>query len=474
MEEIRSVGIDIGTSTTQVVFSTFSLENTAGYFSAPRISIADKRVTYKSRVYFTPLKTASLIDGAAVRDIVAGEYARAGMTPADVQTGAVIITGESARKENAAEVLRRLSDFAGEFVVSTAGPDLESVIAGKGSGAWTYSKDRDAVAVNLDVGGGTTNLVRFESGDTAAVGCFDIGGRLIRLDMDGTVTYISPSARQIAETLSLPLAVGRRADAALLRQVTDKMARLLAQSLGLLPAEPLLRQVKTPGSTDYALGRRPERLFFSGGVAACMAQSPEHPFAFGDIGPLLGESLQKVFGALPLPFAPGGETLRATVVGAGTYTTSLSGSTIFYTDGVFPVKNVPVCRLTPQEEAACFKGESEALAGRVRRFFAENQTPMMALFLEGKSDPTYREVQQLAAAAAAALERETPAGTPLLLSVERDMAKALGRAMHRRLPHRPLAVIDSVQVGQNDYIDVGRPLMDGLVVPVIVKTLLFG
>lgn len=139
MSSILSVGIDIGTSTTQVIFSRITMDNMAGYFSAPRIAITGKELIYKSKIHFTPLKTPVLLDGDGVRDIVAVEFAQAGFRPENVDTGAVIITGESARKENAAVVLEKLSSFAGEFVVSTAGPDLESVIAGKGSGAFQYS-----------------------------------------------------------------------------------------------------------------------------------------------------------------------------------------------------------------------------------------------------------------------------------------------------------------------------------------------
>jgi len=112
LPDILSVGIDIGTSTTQLVFSRLTMQNTSGYFSVPRVSIVDKQVIYKSQVYLTPLATPILIDGEAVRDLVAAEFRKAGFSPADVDTGAVIITGESARKENAALVLDKLSSFA--------------------------------------------------------------------------------------------------------------------------------------------------------------------------------------------------------------------------------------------------------------------------------------------------------------------------------------------------------------------------
>ena len=200
MAEILSVGIDIGTSTTQLVFSRITMEDQGGYFSVPRVSIVDKEVIYRSEVYLTPLLSPVLVDGEAVGRIAEEAYRRAGFTPADVDTGAVIITGESARKENAAAVLDRLSVLAGEFVVSTAGPDLEAIIAGKGSGAQQYSEEMCCTAVNLDIGGGTTNLVLFDCGRTVGKGCLDIGGRLIRLEPDYTVTYLSPAAALVAES----------------------------------------------------------------------------------------------------------------------------------------------------------------------------------------------------------------------------------------------------------------------------------
>ena len=119
-----SVGIDIGTSTSQVIFSHLTIENTAGYFSVPSVEIVGKEIIYKSPVYRTPLLDRSLIDGAALKKILEKEYQSAGVVPAQVETGAAIITGESARKENASMVLDELSVFAGDFVVSTAGPDL--------------------------------------------------------------------------------------------------------------------------------------------------------------------------------------------------------------------------------------------------------------------------------------------------------------------------------------------------------------
>lgn len=474
--EILSVGIDIGTSTTQVIFSKLRMENLADYFSAPRISIVEKELVYKSDVHTTPLATPVLLDGLGVRKIVEEEYRKAGYSPADPDTGAVIITGESARKENAALITEQLSSFAGEFVVSTAGPDLESVIAGKGSGAFQYSMDNECTVVNLDIGGGTTNIVFFDHGQVKAKCCFDIGGRLIRLDGDGTVRSVSPAAKAVAEAVGVSLRPGQRVSEQTLRTVTDKMAELLAQAIGLAPAEPLLETVRTPNSARQELqGRHISRICFSGGVADCIYNQEQNALRYGDIGVLLGASIRENRLLQTCKAIPAGETIRATVVGAGIYTTTISGSTIEYSEALFPMKNVPMLRLDLREQQRCLDGEAQWLREKAAWFLQQSGSDLLALSLPGKQDPTYGEVKRLAECIVTALDAVLPAGKPVITVLETDMAKALGLAMKLTAANqRKIAAIDGIRTEGNDYLDIGKPLMDGLVVPVAVKTLLFG
>lgn len=476
MPDILSVGIDIGTSTTQLVFSRISMENTTGYFSVPRVTITAKQVIYKSKVYLTPLSTPVLIDGEAVRDIVAGEFRAAGFSPSDVDTGAVIITGESARKENAATVLEKLSSFAGEFVVSTAGPDLESIIAGKGSGAFQYSLDNGCTAANLDIGGGTTNIVVFDNGETAAKGCYDVGGRLIRLRRDMTLEYVSPAAERVARAVGVTLREGARATVPELRRVTDKMAELLAQAMGLLPREPLLDAVRTPGSSELVLGgKAPGRICFSGGVADCIDGNPDELFPYGDVGVLLGQSIARGRLAASIPRLHGSETIRATVVGAGTYTTSISGSTITYASELLPIKNLPALKLDAREEDTCFAGAHEPLARQIRWFLEQSGAERMILAMKGRENPSYEELKTAASCLARAMDAALPKNAPVLVVLERDIAKALGLRLRAELRgRREVVCIDGIKVEQGDYVDLGKSVLDGMVIPVVVKTLLFG
>lgn len=474
---ILSVGIDVGTSTTQVVFSKLQMDNAGGYFSVPRVAIVDKEVVYKSEVYMTPLKTDVLIDTDALRDIVAAEFRKAGYRPEDTDSGAVIITGESARKENSDAVLKSLSDFAGDFVVSAAGPDMESLIAGKGSGAWQYSMDHHCRVANLDIGGGTTNVVLFEDGETLARGCLDIGGRLICMNPQGIITKVSPAAAVMAQAAGVSVSVGDRCDELKLTAVTRQMAAALNAYLGVgtKDIDAILRQIKTPGSSDFPVPEKVQAVFFSGGVADLIYHESADTWAYGDIGVLLGRAIRESRLFTDFQKMEPGETIRATVVGAGTYTTTISGSTITYSDDIFPLKNIPVIKLDEELQEACFAGETESVIRRIQWVLGQNDEEHFILAMPGKRNPGYMEMKRAAASIRQIMDRVQPPGEPILLVIESDIAKAMGQ-MIRQQPDlkRQVVAIDSIHVEDGEYVDMGKPMMNGMVIPVVVKTLIFG
>ena len=474
---ILSVGIDVGTSTTQVVFSKLQMDNAGGYFSVPRVAIVDKEVVYKSEVYMTPLKTDVLIDTDALRDIVAAEFRKAGYRPEDTDSGAVIITGESARKENSDAVLKSLSDFAGDFVVSAAGPDMESLIAGKGSGAWQYSMDHHCRVANLDIGGGTTNVVLFEDGETLARGCLDIGGRLICMNPQGIITKVSPAAAVMAKAAGVSVSVGDRCDELKLTVVTRQMAAALNAYLGVgtKDIDAILRKIKTPGSSDFPVPEKVQAVFFSGGVADLIYHESADTWAYGDIGVLLGRAIRESRLFTDFQKMEPGETIRATVVGAGTYTTTISGSTITYSDDIFPLKNIPVIKLDEELQKACFAGETEPVIRRIQWVLGQNDEELFILAMPGKRNPGYMEMKRAAASIRQIMDRVQPPGEPILLVIESDIAKAMGQ-MIRQQPDlkRQVVAIDSIHVEDGEYVDMGKPMMNGMVIPVVVKTLIFG
>lgn len=474
---ILSVGIDVGTSTTQVVFSKLQMDNAGGYFSVPRVAIVDKEVVYKSEVYMTPLKTDVLIDTDALRNIVAAEFRKAGYRPEDTDSGAVIITGESARKENSDAVLKSLSDFAGDFVVSAAGPDMESLIAGKGSGAWQYSMDHHCRVANLDIGGGTTNVVLFEDGETLARGCLDIGGRLICMNPQGIITKVSPAAAVMAQAAGVSVSVGDRCDELKLTAVTRQMAAALNAYLGVgtKDIDAILRQIKTPGSSDFPVPEKVQAVFFSGGVADLIYHESADTWAYGDIGVLLGRAIRESRLFTDFQKMEPGETIRATVVGAGTYTTTISGSTITYSDDIFPLKNIPVIKLDEELQEACFAGETEPVIRRIQWVLGQNDEEHFILAMPGKRNPGYMEMKRAAASIRQIMDRVQPPGEPILLVIESDIAKAMGQMIRQQLDlKRQVVAIDSIHVEDGEYVDMGKPMMNGMVIPVVVKTLIFG
>ncbi len=473
MEAIMSVGIDVGTTTTQVVFSRLYLENTAGIYSVPKVSITGKEILYRSEPFQTPLTDRTHIDAEKVSGIVRSVYRDAGFTPDDVSSGAVIITGESARKENAENIVRSLSGMAGEFVISAAGPDMESVIAGKGSGAYSASKNKNLRVINLDIGGGTTNAVLFNRGRTMDTGCIDVGGRLIRTDKDGTVTGFSEAAKLVAEDIGVTLEEGMRDEQAL-RVIVRRQASLIAELATLKPRTDLFKKLRTPDSSPFEIAAPPDAICYSGGVADAVGGKYDGGdlYRFGDTGILLGQAVREDPYLARILHIEADNTISATVIGAGSYTTTVSGSTIRAEADLLPMKNLTVYRVTEAEQEKLFAGDGADFAENLFRYMELNGQDV-AIALRGKPDPSYPEVKRLAAAMAASAEACLAPGRPLVLVFENDMAKVFGMCF-LQVSDRRLVSIDGIPVQSADHIDIGRPIVGGLVVPVVIKTLLFG
>lgn len=472
-EKILSVGIDIGTSTTQVIFSRITLRNEAGETLVPRIHIVDKEVIYQSQMYFTPLISPVEIDVGKVRELVAAEYEKAGIAPTDLSTGAVIITGETARKENAREVVHALADFAGNFVVATAGPDLESVLSGRGSGTARYSEEKGGVAVNLDVGGGTTNISVFENGTAVDTGCLDIGGRLIRMDEKGVITYIAPKIKALAASLGITAETGKRLNKQEVGQITERMAAVLEEAAGFIPETPWLSRMLTNHGIRK-LDWRKTTFTFSGGVADCIYEPDRYREGqFGDIGVELGRAIRNTrFFKEKRTIRPQ-ETIRATVVGAGNHSMELSGSTITYTENDFPIQDLPVIKVK-MESMGDLKSLSYKLKQQISIFQNGNETQEFAVAMKGFRNADFYQIEEIADVLCTSLEGEICQGKRLVIIMEEDIGKALGLALKRRVREKcKLICIDNVHVEEGDYIDIGKPVAAGRVLPVVVKTLIF-
>ena len=470
-ETLLTVGIDLGTSTTQLVLSELTVENFASAFTVPRISISDKKVIYRSDIIFTPLLNQSEIDAEPIKAFVAEQYRQAGIHKQDIQMGAVIITGETARKSNANNVLRALSGYAGDFVVATAGPDLESIIAGKGAGAQTYSETTRKPVVNLDIGGGTTNLAVFKDGEVIDTACFDIGGRLIKLDQQQKITYIAPKIQEIINKKGLTLHLGDQATEQNLLPIISELVAVLENSIGLGTQSPFYQLLVT--NHPLRKGEELPIVTFSGGVADCLNTTSTNLFKYGDIGLLLGKYLRKSLIFSEKEVLESAETIRATVVGAGSHTAEISGSTIAYREQILPVKNIPILKLAQEDETLTVTELGQRIQEKLNWHRIE-ETPQIALAIRGMSNPTFADIQRYGQGIVEGLANLVAEQIPIIVMVDEDMAKALGHALSAHLPKDyPFICLDSVKVENGDYVDIGLPVAEGAVLPVIVKTLVF-
>ena len=294
--QLLSVGIDIGTTTTQVIFSHLELVNRAAVSQVPRYEFIKREISWQSPVFFTPVDKQGGLKEAELKTLILEQYQAAGIAPESVDSGAIIITGESAKTRNARPAVMTLSQSLGDFVVASAGPHLESVIAGHGAGAQTLSEQRLCRVLNIDIGGGTANYALFDAGKISGTACLNVGGRLLETDSQGRVVYAHKPGQMIVDECFGPGTDARSLTGAQLAQVTRRMAELIVEVIdGTL--SPLAQALMQTGLLPA--GVTPEIITLSGGVGECYRHQPADPFCFADIGPLLATAQRQLYALQP-------------------------------------------------------------------------------------------------------------------------------------------------------------------------------
>jgi ethanolamine utilization protein EutA len=471
---LTSVGMDIGSSGTQLIFSRINLRRLGEDLSS-RYCVVSRETLYQSPVALTPYHDQERIDEGALAGIIDEAYAQARLHPDQIDSGVVILTGEALRRQNAQAISELLAENGGEFVCTAAGHHLEAMLAAYGSGAARVSHDEGKRILNVDIGGGTTKLAVVEGGRITAMAAVHIGGRLQVVDGDERIVRLDPAGRHLAAQAGYSWKIGDRAPRADMARVAESMADALIAAIG---ERPLPHAIEHLYLTDPIadLGRI-DGVMFSGGVAEYVYARESRDF--GDMGKLLGSAIAQRLarGALPWPILPPGECIRATAVGASEYSVQLSGNTIYISSpGVLlPRKNLQVllppyaCReeIVPEELARAIRGHFVA-------FDLEEGESEVALALRWSGAPSYPRIAAFAQGIVAALPRTIASGKPLYLVLDGDIAQTLGAILREELKlANEILVIDGVTLWDLEYIDLGRIRLPSHTVPVTIKSLLF-
>ena len=470
---LRSVGIDIGSSTTHVIFSRLVLRRQGVVLSA-RYVVTSRDILYRSPILLTPYLTATLIDTDQVKAFIERSYGEAGFKPVDIDTGAVVITGEALKKENSRPILEYFSAESGKFICASAGPMHEALLAAYGSGAVALSRHHDNAVLDVDMGGGTTKISLIRSGEIVQIAAVEVGARLLAFDKDMTIIRVEQPMRAIAQALGKTVKLGAKVGSTLGDELAAKLADILFDVLSGGAMDPLTQSLMlTDGLQSYRLNEV-DHVVFSGGVSEYVYEHTTE--SFGDLGPKLGREVRKRCNQFLRPgvVVEPAEGIRATVIGAGEYTLQASGSTSYIsTTEVLPARGLQVARVFVTKKQS--PGDLRAAISRaLSKYDTQYLSDRMALALSVAGQPDYPYIRRLAESIASVTDPASPADAPLFLVLDVDMAKALGAVLQEELRlNRSVITIDNIDVGDLDYIDIGKPMGVSQVLPVTVKSLIF-
>ena len=471
MFTLKSVGIDIGSSTSHLVFSQLTLRREGASLSG-KFKVTERKVLFRSNIKLTPYLSETLIDIEETKRFIEDAYKEAGFGPEDIDTGAVIITGEALKKENAQPIVEYFAKYSGKFICAAAGHNHEALLAAYGCGAVDLSKSEHKTVLNVDMGGGTTKFSLIENGVVTQTAAINVGARLIAFDDASVVTRIEDAGKTLMDELGYAVGLGKNIMQKQKEEFAALMAKVLFELIEREPSSPLAKQLMvTPPFSHYRGFDQVDALVFSGGVS-------EHVYdrdrtSYGDVGPLLGKCVRDYLKKIPKKnvLREPIEGIRATVIGAGEYTVQASGNTSYISDpAVLPVFALKVVRASLKQGRPALEALKQSLA----KFDRTSWSPGLALSLSLEGDLDYKSIRGAAEGIAAICKSSKNGQSPLYLVLDLDVAKSLGAVLKEELKlEREIVAIDGIEVGDLDYIDMGRPMGISEVLPVTVKSLMF-
>jgi ethanolamine utilization protein EutA (predicted chaperonin) len=473
--ELTTVGIDIGSSTSHLIFARVHLQRLSSALSS-RFVVVDRQVIARSPILLTPYLTDFTIDTEALARFIAQSYAEAGLERTAIDSGAVILTGEALKRRNARAIADLFSAEAGKFVCASAGHHMECQMAAHGSGAIALSKRQGKTLLNIDVGGGTTKFALVRHGEILATMAVAVGGRLLVETPGQGLSRIEEPAMILANELGIELMPKGKLAPHDRQKLVARMVDIIVAMIARASPDDLTRRLLVTDAWDGSLADVAiDAITFSGGVAEYIYR--REPGRFGDLGADLAHDLRHAIAdrRIAIPIWDPGQGIRATVIGAAQFSVQVSGNTILIADpDILPLNNLPVlaCAFDLRKPAV------DAVAAEVRaaldRADLDDGAGPVALAFSWHGDPSHARLHGLAQGICAALPRTLRQNQPLVLLIDGDIGMSLGRIIrHEIVPDAKVVAIDSVQLRAFDYVDIGRMIAVTNVVPLIIKSLLF-
>jgi ethanolamine utilization protein EutA len=465
---LLSVGVDIGSSTSHLVFSRILLERLDS-----RYVVTQRETFFQSNILLTPYSAEETIDADALGAFIAKQYKDAQVDPDEIDTGALILTGVAVRRRNARAIGELFAQQAGKLVAVSAGDSLETVMAAYGSGAVARSIREQASVMNVDVGGGTSKIAVCVDGKVVDLTAIDVGARLVCFDGGGRITRLEEAGRRFGAELGIELALGTtirpEATRALAACMADRLFEAMRGGAPMVGGEKLLRLDALTSHVSI------DQLTFSGGVSEFIYG--REAGTFNDLGPLLAQEIRARIADFCPRLEPANEGIRATVIGASQYTIQLSGSTIYVSPlDALPLRNIPVIApALPLEQETIDPAEvARAVESMLKRLdLYEGESPV-AVFVPWRGSATFARLDAFCRGIVAGLQTVLARGHPLLLAGDGDVGGLLGIHLHEEMRIKNSIVsIDGLELKEFDYIDIGAMLESSGAVPVVIKSLIF-
>jgi len=472
--DVTSVGIDVGSSTSHLVFSKLTLKRELSFFNmSNRFNLANREIIYEGNIIFTPLLNRTTIDIEAVVKFCEDEYEKAGIIKEMVDTGVVIVTGETAKKENAAEIINRLASEGGKFVSAVAGPNYESLLGAMGSGIVEQSRKNLRTILNVDIGGGTSNIAISSKGNVLSTSCINIGGRLLGIDKDFKIWRIEEPSKFLMTELGMDYKLGDIIPESDVRIISQKYAQTLLEVMRGPATSKIAKELMMTPDLEFSIPI--DDYSFSGGVAEMIYEKEEPHEEYNDIGKYLAEDIKLLVEELGLSIIEPENKIRATVIGAGAFSLSLSGSTCYvYDDVVLPLTNIPVLPINVKRKEFNYENIKKEVKRAFKNYDMIEGNDVVALYFKEFIDHSDSILSTLAKAVESSLPNSVTQKQPIILIFSMDIAKVLGIAIRRETSIQSnLICLDELLLEAGDFIDIGAPLNSGDAYPVTVKSLVF-